>query len=161
MYTKKILEKYFLRNNKQNIKSFISFKLSELMNSEEERLRTFSAWTSNAPVSPRHLAFNGFYATGRFPEAKCYWCNCCISNWEYGDHAGQRHMSASPHCDFIINSERCGNIPMQTVRGTESRQCCGAPSISKAASTTASVQQQNDLTIEANRLATFKNWPVC
>ncbi|XP_061394548.1 death-associated inhibitor of apoptosis 2 [Musca vetustissima] len=123
------------------------------MNSEEERLRTFSTWPVNAPVYPNALAKNGFFATGNFLEASCHWCNCRISDWEYGDEVQQRHLAASPQCDFITNYANCGNVRIQEMPHSTS-------DIDNASALiTPDTQQSSDLMIEANRLATFKNWP--
>lgn len=124
------------------------------MNSEEERIKTFASWPVNAPVYPLVLAQNGFYATGNFLEASCHWCNCCISDWEYGDDVQQRHLAVSPHCEFVRDSANCGNIRTQEFPHTTSDVD------NASAQMTSDTQQSSDLMIEANRLATFRNWPV-
>lgn len=106
------------------------------MHSEEERLRTFFTWPSNSPVMPTQLASCGFFATGNFLEVECHWCHCKICDWEYGENVEQKHMSVSPNCEFFTSR---------------------TPGLS----TEGAISPSTDFMIESNRLATFKNWPVC
>lgn len=146
-YTKKL---------KQRERNLSAGKAS--MNVEEARLRSFVSWPANTPVNPRQLAECGFYASGPFLEAECNWCHCRISNWEYGDVVERRHRTVSPQCEFITNRSCCGNVSMQLPTDGDSSQPLSSSGVINQSS-----DQRNlpDLMIESNRLATFKNWPVC
>jgi hypothetical protein len=52
---------------------------------ESSRLSTFDKWPASAKVEPRKIAKAGFFYTGQYAEAKCLWCDCVITTWEYGD----------------------------------------------------------------------------
>ena len=52
---------------------------------ESSRLLTFDKWPASAKVEPRKIAKAGFFYTGQYAEAKCLWCNCVITTWDYGD----------------------------------------------------------------------------
>lgn len=56
-----------------------------LLNYEENRLRTFVYWPPTAPVDPERLARAGFFSTGHELETQCFACSMKISNWEFGD----------------------------------------------------------------------------
>jgi hypothetical protein len=79
---------------------------------ESSRLLTFDKWPASAKVEPRKIAKAGFFYTGQYAEAKCLWCNCVITTWDYGDQAMTRHRSASPDCPFVRDVS--DNIPLLT-----------------------------------------------
>ena len=55
------------------------------MRYEEQRLSTFHAWPSDAPVEARKIAKAGFFHTGAETTVQCSWCGCVIDRWNYGD----------------------------------------------------------------------------
>lgn len=61
------------------------------MNIEQSRLQTFENWPADAPIEATRLAKAGFYSTGGGEngdsplEVQCHWCQCKISDWQYGD----------------------------------------------------------------------------
>jgi len=77
---------------------------------ESSRLLTFDKWPASAKVEPRKIAKAGFFYTGQYAEAKCLWCDCVITTWEYGDQVMTRHRSASPDCPFVRDVS--DNIPL-------------------------------------------------
>jgi len=77
---------------------------------ESMRLLTFDKWPASAKVEPRKIAKAGFFYTGQYAEAKCLWCDCVITTWEYGDQVMTRHRSASPDCPFVRDVS--DNIPL-------------------------------------------------
>uniref|UniRef100_A0A6B2EAJ7 Putative inhibitor of apoptosis 2 protein n=1 Tax=Phlebotomus kandelakii TaxID=1109342 RepID=A0A6B2EAJ7_9DIPT len=107
------------------------------MKVEENRLRTFSQWPSDAPVSPDRIAKAGFFATGTALEVQCPWCEKRINTWEYGDQVIVRHRRLDPLCTFVINPTASGNIP---------RASSSSPS--------------DDWKSEETRLRSFAKWPV-
>ncbi|XP_055904707.1 death-associated inhibitor of apoptosis 2 [Eupeodes corollae] len=119
------------------------------MNSEENRLRSFSGWPTNAPIDPERLARGGFYATGNLLETECHWCRKRISDWQYGDQIMARHRRLFPLCMFIINPAESGNIPL--INGTATN--------ANDSGNVSSAPEEIDLKNEMHRLATFKNWP--
>lgn len=126
------------------------------MNSESSRLQSFNSWPIPSPVCFRNLAANGFYATENLLEVECHWCHCRINEWECRDDIEQRHMLLSPQCQFIVNRQNCGNLPLTTNEPNQhnvSELNEGPPSAAKEHS-------KLDLLTEKDRLATFVNWPV-
>merc|ERR1719411_1117905 len=77
---------------------------------ESSRLLTFEKWPASAKVEPRKIAKAGFFYTGQYAEAKCLWCDCVITTWEYGDQVMTRHRSASPDCPFVRDVS--DNVPL-------------------------------------------------
>lgn len=126
------------------------------MNSEENRLRSFSNWPANAPIDPERLARGGFYATGNQLETECHWCRKKISDWQYGDQIMARHRRLFPLCMYINNPVGSGNIPMinrwTAANGNDVRNTNNQV-------TTSNNVEEIDLKNEIHRLATFKNWP--
>ncbi|XP_059607699.1 death-associated inhibitor of apoptosis 2 [Phlebotomus argentipes] len=110
------------------------------MKVEENRLRTFSRWPSDAPVSPERIAKAGFFATGSDLEVQCAWCEKKIAAWEYGDQVIARHRRLDPLCRFVINPTESGNVP----RASGSSQATGV----------------DDWKNEETRLRSFSRWPV-
>ncbi|XP_026749078.2 baculoviral IAP repeat-containing protein 7 [Galleria mellonella] len=137
------------------------------MNYETNRLNTFTNWPTSAPVDPIRIAKAGFYYTGVGTEVQCFNCSGKISEWNYGDQVMWRHRQLDPNCEFVVNPQQSGNVPL--VLGSE------CPSnIDPTASWSASNDQQHDpiessqdygLTEEdevyksdALRLLSFVNW---
>lgn len=122
---------------------------------ESERNATFSEWPTNAPVQVEDLVKNGFFATGHWLEVECNWCHIRINHWDYGDQVAEKHRRSSPICSMVLAPNHCGNVPVEP---TENNDCQGNSVVDGG-----SGQQSPcpDLLIEANRLETFKNWPVC
>ena len=86
------------------------------MRFESRRLSTFERWPSDAKVEARKIAKAGFFHTGVQTQVKCLWCDCVLSDWEYGDQVMARHRLASPECPFIRNQSN--NVPL-TVTATQ------------------------------------------
>lgn len=134
------------------------------MNVEENRLQTFQNWPENGIVSARQLAKEGFFATGYFLETECFCCHKRTINWEYGDCIRTRHVQLDPTCIFLRNPSESGNISIQQAENsnpiisTSTQRSEDVGSASTVASAPIDLTQM-DLKIEANRLATFINWP--
>ena len=138
------------------------------MNVEENRLRTFADWPTNATVDAARIAKAGFYYSGRALEVQCFLCGVKISDWNYGDQAMVRHRLAEPTCPFVQNPSNTCNVPLLPISTNNS----GLPSSS------ADVSQENNIielqSINSNqsnepqkqyrtmlqRLQTFTNWPI-
>lgn len=117
---------------------------------ESVRLATFGEWPLNAPVTAEELVSNGFFATGNWLEAECNFCHVRIDRWEYGDLVAERHRRASPICSMVLAPNHCGNVPMEQESDQEGNSVVDSPA----------QYAPPDLLLEANRLETFKNWPV-
>ena len=65
--------------------SNVSDEVLDRLKYESSRLLTFDKWPASAKVEPRKIAKAGFFYTGQYAEAKCLWCNCVITTWDYGD----------------------------------------------------------------------------
>ena len=63
----------------------VSDEVLDRLKYESSRLLTFDKWPASAKVEPRKIAKAGFFYTGQYAEAKCLWCNCVITTWDYGD----------------------------------------------------------------------------
>ncbi|XP_073955154.1 death-associated inhibitor of apoptosis 2-like [Choristoneura fumiferana] len=86
------------------------------MNSETNRLATFSNWPPEAPVNPIRIAKAGFFYTGQGTEVECFSCGGKISQWNYGDQAMLRHQRMQPNCRFVVNPELADNEPLDLDR---------------------------------------------
>lgn len=129
---------------------------------ESERYATFIEWPTNAPVQVEDLVKNGFFATGNWLEAECNWCHIRIDHWEYGDQVSERHRRASPICSMVLAPNHCGNVPVEpAVAAAGQSSDCEGNSVVDGGSTQQVQCACPDLLIEANRLETFKDWPVC
>lgn len=112
------------------------------MNCEENRLRTFVSWPTDAAVEPRRIAKAGFFATGRDLEVQCFKCNGKISDWSFGDQVMARHRLLNPQCPFVCNPVESDNVPI----------------LANASIPAASQSMQ--FRSESDRLRTFSRWPV-
>lgn len=113
------------------------------MNHEESRLRTFSAWPSDAVIEAARIASGGFFYTGQGMEVQCFSCGGKISEWKAGDHVMARHRRLDPRCPFIVNPATSGNIPK--FQNSQNR----------------SVEMDTELLqSELARLETYLNWPI-
>jgi len=83
----------------------------ELYKYERNRLETFREWPANAKVEAWKMAKAGLLYTGTDEQVKCSWCNCVLSQWQYGDQVMARHRLASPDCPFVQNQS--DNVPYQ------------------------------------------------
>lgn len=82
------------------------------MNVEENRLKTFDEWPTNAAVDAARIAKAGFYYTGHGLEVQCFLCGTTVSDWNYGDQAMARHRQAQPACPFVLNATDTCNVPL-------------------------------------------------
>ena len=77
----------------------------QYMQSEDERLRSF---TSSWPLPTnfkRKLAEAGFYAKGHDDETECFTCGIVLTDWKVEDDPCRRHLQANPSCTFIKERE--------------------------------------------------------
>jgi len=117
---------------------------------ESVRLATFGEWPLNAPVSAEDLVENGFFATGNWLEAECHFCHVRIDRWDYGDLVADRHRRSSPICSMVLAPNHCGNVRRTQENDQEGNSVVDSPASCACP----------DLLLEANRLETFKDWPV-
>ncbi|KAK9871338.1 hypothetical protein WA026_011605 [Henosepilachna vigintioctopunctata] len=113
------------------------------MNSEENRLETFSDWPTSAPVSHVRIAKAGFYFTKEGLTVECFACHVRILEWNYGDQVMAKHKAASPSCPFVLDPTTSGNVPI-------------IPQLISQPSSSVNL----DFTQESVRLASFRNWPI-
>lgn len=129
---------------------------------ESERIRTFAQWPTNAPVLVDDLVKNGFFATGNWLEVECNFCHMRIDHWEYGDQVADRHRAASPICSMVLAPNHCGNVPLESgAAAGDQRSDNEGNSVVDGGAGQQGQCACPDLLIEANRLETFKDWPVC
>ncbi|GLV43984.1 Death-associated inhibitor of apoptosis 2 [Carabus blaptoides fortunei] len=134
------------------------------MNNEESRLRTFSAWPSDAAVDPVRIAKAGFYYTGQGLEVQCFCCGGKITEWNYGDQVMAKHRRLDPSCPFVINPSTTGNVPKLTTNSTVNL-LPPTSTLAQPSTTTASPSETVDSDRElyrtvSSRLNTFVDWPV-
>ncbi|KAK2587173.1 hypothetical protein KPH14_002922, partial [Odynerus spinipes] len=113
------------------------------MNVEENRLRTFANWPTNAAVGAERIAKAGFYYTGIGQEVQCFLCGTKITEWNYGDQAIARHRQAAPDCPFVIN-------PSSTFTGNQQL----------LSTAVRSQDPQRQYKTMQQRLESFANWPI-
>ncbi|MGH0160309.1 UNVERIFIED_CONTAM: hypothetical protein FKN15_065733 [Acipenser sinensis] len=87
------------------------------MRSEQDRLRTFHAWPSDAPVSSAELAKAGFFFLGPGDKVQCFCCGGILRQWVRGDRPWNEHARHFPTCSFIL-SRNVGNIPHVITQGS-------------------------------------------
>lgn len=139
------------------------------MNNEESRLRTFSAWPSDAAVDPARIAKAGFYYTGQGLEVQCFSCGGKITEWNYGDQVMAKHRRLDPNCPFVINPSSTGNVPKLTTTNSATANLLPPTSTLAQPSTTTTSSHSETSTVDSDRelyrtvssrLNTFVNWPV-
>ncbi|GFX47662.1 e3 ubiquitin-protein ligase XIAP [Trichonephila clavipes] len=67
----------------------------------DSRLRSFSSWPNNAPVSKEDLARAGFFSIGIGDFVKCFHCNGGLQSWEPGDDPWIEHARWFGNCYFL------------------------------------------------------------
>jgi len=144
------------------------------MNVEENRLRTFDEWPTNAAVDATRIAKAGFYYTGCGLEVQCFVCGTRISDWNYGDQAMVRHRLAEPTCPFVINSAATCNVPYIPViandvqstalTNSEVNDVEDNPGTAQSSSTAVTQNCNTELVQKygtvPQRLQSFNDWPA-
>ncbi|XP_045535987.1 putative inhibitor of apoptosis [Papilio machaon] len=82
------------------------------MNLEINRLNTFTNWPACALINPVRIAKAGFFYTGQGTEVQCFSCSGKLSQWNCGDQVMWRHRMMYPNCEFVINPQSSGNVPL-------------------------------------------------
>eukprot|EP00057_Strongylocentrotus_purpuratus_P003562 XP_003726898.1 PREDICTED: baculoviral IAP repeat-containing protein 7-A [Strongylocentrotus purpuratus] len=101
--------KYNGNNNRKRTKVRGDFQRSydqKEMTFEEERIKTFKAWSKTCQVTPDSLAKAGFFYVGIFDRVKCFSCGGQIEGWEEGDTAMDEHKKMYPHCRMVKNQDK-------------------------------------------------------
>lgn len=70
---------------------------------EDVRLMTYLLWPKWVPrsINKESMAKTGLYFTGDGDQVKCFHCKVTLGDWKEGDRPFERHLSESPHCDFL------------------------------------------------------------
>lgn len=142
--------------------------LREEMNSEINRLNTFSQWPTSAPVDPPNLARGGFFYTGEGTEVQCFSCNAKISNWNYGDQVMARHRIIEPQCTYVAHPSLSGNVTLSEAPSSPSRneEVQDQPSeepyaiVTRSTSDYGLTEDDEMYRSDALRLLSFINWEV-
>ncbi|XP_055704560.1 death-associated inhibitor of apoptosis 1-like isoform X2 [Phlebotomus papatasi] len=158
----------------------------EDLHREENRLLTFDNWNVEF-IDKRQLAMLGFYFLGYQDVVKCAFCRVEIGRWEPSDEVFTEHYRWSTNCP-LLRRRPTANVPLDPealnrVLPSVSYDTCGPcgvtqprpavfaeaahSAISTDTFTPAAVFYHNpprrcdyaELEIEANRLATFREWP--
>lgn len=149
----------------------------DLLNIETKRLETFDNWKISF-IDKNQLALFGFYYCGPGDLVKCNFCQIEIGLWEEGDDVLTDHMRWSRHCKLICRAVT-NNIPINEALLLESLPPTPSPDVyghlsgvsldmedpnglNDVGGTSRSVDEMNNskYAIEANRLKSYKNWPV-
>ncbi|XP_028850498.1 baculoviral IAP repeat-containing protein 7 [Denticeps clupeoides] len=118
------------------------------MRTEQERLRTFQRWPSDAPVRPAELARAGFYYLGPGDTVRCFCCHGMLRCWADGDRALGEHRRHFPHCDFARPSDAVdGQFLSQLQRMTVDDQVVSGQAM------------YPEMESEDSRLTSYHNWP--
>ncbi|XP_055686730.1 death-associated inhibitor of apoptosis 1-like [Lutzomyia longipalpis] len=158
----------------------------EDLHREENRLQTFEGWTVEF-IDKNKLAMLGFYFLGYQDVVKCAFCRVEIGRWERDDDVFTEHYRWSTNCP-LLRRRPTSNVPIDAealdrVLPSVSYDTCGPCGVTNPRPTTFSeashqpVSTDNftpmslfyhtsprrcdyaELEIEANRLATFREWP--
>lgn len=128
------------------------------MNTEQNRLRTFAEWPTNAAVSAERIAKAGFYYTGPEQTVQCFACGVRISEWNFEDQAMISHRLANPDCPFVLDPDSCNNVPL--IRSSSLDVTPSSSSSNSSQNSEVTNFANVDLTQYCHRLATFENWPI-
>lgn len=90
----------------------ILYTMSTNMKNEENRLQSFTSWSSDSPMKPRDLAQAGFYYLQTGDAVQCFCCSGRLNNWEPEDVAWNEHARHFPNCFFVLGYD-VGNIPLE------------------------------------------------
>ena len=137
---------------------------------ERNRLATFKKWPSGAKVSAADLAKCGFSYTGSGDRVQCVFCKGILRNWEEGDRPHIEHRKHFPRCALVLGIDS-GNVPLppgQTPRQYTSTQGGSRPVLNVAEGginmqslgVTTDRPKHSQFAIEAQRVASFHNWPA-
>ena len=142
---------------------------------ERNRLATFKKWPSGAKVSAADLAKSGFTYTGSGDRVQCVFCKGILRNWEEGDRPHIEHRKHFPRCPLVLGMEK-GNVPLppgQTPRrqSSSSNTPTGSHQILNQNVVEGGTNMESlgistdrpkhaQLAIEAQRVASFHNWPA-
>lgn len=137
------------------------------MNVEDSRLRTFTNWPANAPVSARRIAKAGFYYLGKNLDVQCFSCGGVISEWNYNDKVMTLHRRLDPSCPFVLSPALSGNVPLT---GVNEIHVSGNFDENQATASTATngegnlcsitLANQDHMCNELSRLNSFHSWPI-
>lgn len=90
-----------------------------LMNSEENRLKTFDNWPHQHLLNPKDLAKSGMFYLGSKDEVQCNFCKIQLHQWDLcDDDIVFEHYRLSPTCMFLKKHESTRNIPIEPVNNT-------------------------------------------
>ncbi|XP_041112537.1 baculoviral IAP repeat-containing protein 7 isoform X1 [Polyodon spathula] len=131
------------------------------MRREQERLRTFHAWPSDAPVSSAELAKAGFFFLGPGDKVQCFCCGGILREWVGGDSPWNEHVRHFPTCSFILG-RNVGNIPHVITQGaSDSVDGQFLSQLQRMAVEEVSGGQPvyPEMETEQSRVTTFHTWP--
>ncbi|KAL4655338.1 baculoviral IAP repeat-containing protein 7-B-like [Arapaima gigas] len=133
------------------------------MRSEEERMKTFQNWPSDAPVTPADLAKAGFFFLGPGDKVQCFCCGGVLRYWVRGDSPLGEHRRHFPTCSFVLGRD-VGNI--QRVATLGSSDSVDGQLLSQIQRMTVDDQVLTgqaaypEMGAEEARITTFHNWPT-
>ena len=140
------------------------------MNREEDRLKTFSSWTTSV-VEKNLLAKYGFYYKGSGDCVECIFCKVVISSWDIGDDPLKEHIHWAPSCPLLLNKAH-SNIPLDSNLADQLpssqfiKQIKPQPSAKENQATEQIVltgrdkQRHPKFSDSADRLKSYENWPT-
>ena len=126
---------------------------------ELNRLKTFTGYPQQSPVTPSVLAKAGFFYTGTGDCVRCFFCDMGLRHWEAGDEPWEEHARWYPRCDYVISVK--GEAFIQQVQKKFSRAS------SSAAAAVAPVYQQEARGASSNKntrlfcVAGAADWHYC
>lgn len=65
------------------------------------RLFSFATWPKALNQKPIELSEIGYFYTGTGDSIICFYCGCCISDWEPTDSPYERHAKWYPNCEYL------------------------------------------------------------
>ncbi|XP_058846965.1 baculoviral IAP repeat-containing protein 7-B-like isoform X2 [Acipenser ruthenus] len=131
------------------------------MRSEQDRLRTFHAWPSDAPVSSAELAKAGFFFLGPGDKVQCFCCGGILRQWVRGDCPWNEHVRHFPTCSFIL-SRNVGNIPHVITQGSSDSvdgQLLSQLQRMTVEEVSGGQPVYPEMETEQSRVTTFHTWP--
>ncbi|XP_043080366.1 baculoviral IAP repeat-containing protein 7 isoform X2 [Puntigrus tetrazona] len=128
------------------------------MRSEEERLKTFRNWPTDAPVSPSELARAGFHYLGYGDTVRCFCCDGVLRHWAHGDTPRGEHERHFPACGLMLGRD-VGNVPLRS-DSVDGQLLSQLQRLTVDEQVLSGQAVYPEMESEDSRLSTYRGWPT-
>ncbi|ABL75970.1 inhibitor of apoptosis-1 [Maruca vitrata nucleopolyhedrovirus] len=108
-YANKISERESFRDDQRTINAILVKEgkpkcVYKCMSNLQSRQNTFADfWPATLRNMITSIAEAGLFYTGRGDETVCFFCDCCVRNWQHDDEPWRRHAAENPQCFFVVS----------------------------------------------------------